>query len=64
VSEAIDLVGQYRYAGVDLLINSDYRSGPPSQPPLTAGKARHLAGHPAKNGVQLTDAPRYALPMM
>ena len=26
VSEAIDLVGQYRDAGVQLLINSDYRN--------------------------------------
>ena len=26
VSEAIDLIGQYRDAGVDLLINSDYRN--------------------------------------
>jgi hypothetical protein len=26
VSEAIDLVGQYRDAGIDLLINGDYRN--------------------------------------
>jgi len=26
VSEAIDLIGQYRDAGVQLLINSDYRN--------------------------------------
>ena len=26
MSEAIDLVGQYRDAGVQLLINSDYRN--------------------------------------
>ena len=26
VSEAVDLIGQYRDAGVDLLINSDYRN--------------------------------------
>jgi len=26
VSEAIDLIGQYQDAGVELLINSDYRN--------------------------------------
>ena len=26
VSEAIDLIGQYQHAGVQLLINSDYRN--------------------------------------
>jgi F420-dependent oxidoreductase-like protein len=43
VSEAIDLIGQYRDAGVDLLINSDYRNDQETHALMAAEVMPHFA---------------------
>jgi F420-dependent oxidoreductase-like protein len=43
VSEAVDLIGQYREAGVDLLINSDYRNDMETHELMAADVMRHFA---------------------
>jgi hypothetical protein len=43
VSEAVDLIGQHQNAGVQLLINRDYRSHMESHEPLAAEIMPHFA---------------------
>jgi hypothetical protein len=43
VSEATDLIGQYQDAGVQLLINSDYRNDAETNELLASEIVRHLA---------------------
>jgi len=43
VSEAIDLIGQYQNAGVQLLINSDYRDDAETHELLASDVMRHFA---------------------
>jgi len=43
VPEAIDLIGQYRDAGVDLLINSDYRNDRDTHELMAAEIMPHFA---------------------
>jgi hypothetical protein len=43
VSQAIDLIGQYRDAGVELLINSDYRNDMESHALMAAEIMPHFA---------------------
>jgi len=42
VSEAIDLIGQYRDTGVQLLINSDYRNDPETSELLASDVMPHF----------------------
>jgi len=43
VSQAIDLTGEYRSAGVDLLINSDYRNDMETQELMASEVMPHFA---------------------
>lgn len=52
VSEGIDLIGQYQDAGVQLLINSDYRNDAETSELISSDimphkRARHLGRSPA-----------------